>query len=214
MQFLKSHLKLFLIALLVVANLIFAQPSLAQKTNFNRTPVNSELNKPLGSPVNPTISATQGAQVKTEKSVPVATQARDEQEFLKYAQASGINWGQCRNETGKTIAVYGPKPKRTTDPYDTAIYFLGNEQVTEEEWDCNGIYLPSDVKLKGQTTSGAAAIEILDGTSLVAKSDPDGTIELNIPNPKILKSGEVNWYIPEVSQSFIDTRIPNAEVDD
>ncbi len=209
MQFLKSYLKLFLVALLVVANLAFAQPSLAQKTNFTRGAVNVEHNKSLASPLN-----AKEVQVKTEKTAPAETQNQDELDFLKYSQASGINWGECRNETGKTIAVYGRKPKKSTDTYDNAIYFLGDGQTTEEEWDCNGIYLPSDAKLKGQTTSGAVAVEILDGTSLVAKSSPDGTIELNIPNPKIFKSGEVNWYIPNVSQSFIDARIPNAEVDD
>ena len=45
----------------------------------------------------------------------------------KLAFESGIDWGQCINKTGKTIAIYGPEPNLEEDDYSqgSALYFLG-----------------------------------------------------------------------------------------
>jgi hypothetical protein len=58
--------------------------------------------------------------------------------------------------------------------------------------------------------------KILDGTRLVARRNPDSSaIEFNIP---ALKSSQNELTIPNVSQTFIESRIPSTftavEVDD
>jgi hypothetical protein len=47
----------------------------------------------------------------------------------------------------------------------------------------------------------------------VIKSNPDtGAIELNVPTVKVLNSNKANWFIPDISQAIIDTRVPNAPI--
>jgi len=46
---------------------------------------------------------------------------------------------------------------------------------------------------------------------LVLKTNPDtSAIEFNPVGTQILKAGEVNWFIPNVSQSVIDAKVTNA----
>ncbi|MCU0543517.1 MAG: hypothetical protein MUE44_15300 [Oscillatoriaceae cyanobacterium Prado104] len=140
-------------------------------------------------------------------------------EFLKYSLETGKTWGQCRNDTGKTLAVYGPKAKKSVSEYDNALYFLEAGQTTKDKWDCDGFYLPSDLKATdlsaidkaAQALTGSVAVKIVDGTQLVATANPETTaVEFNVPTAKAFKPGEVNWFVPDVSQAYIDTQLPNA----
>jgi hypothetical protein len=208
-----------LIALIFVANLLFAQPSLADKPKFLKNPDYIEVTETLAK-----LRTAQETQAQTENYNPDEVQKKiDELEFQKYALETGINWGQCRNETGKTLAVYGPKPKFDDDDdednyqYANGLYFLADGQTTKKKWDCEGVYLPSDAQLagistyeQGQEVEGPVAVKIADGTQLVIKTNADtGAIEFSIP-PKVLKAGEANWFIPNVSQAVIDARVANA----
>ena len=40
---------------------------------------------------------------------------------------------QCRNETGKILAVYANKGKK----YPTQLYYLATGQITDDDWDCD-----------------------------------------------------------------------------
>lgn len=208
-----------LLALLFMANLVFAEPSLADKPKFLKNPDYIEVTETLNG-----LKSAQEAQDKTENYNPEEIQKRiDELEFQKYALETGINWGQCRNETGKTLAVYGPKPKFDDDdyediyPYDNGLYFLANGQTTKKKWDCEGIYLPADARTtinsngQNQQVNGPAAVKIADGTQLVINTNQDtGATDFSIPPTKVLKAGEANWFIPNVSQAVIETRVANA----
>lgn len=207
-----------LIALVFLANLVFAQPSLADKPKFLKNPDYIEVTKALNN-----LKTVKETQAQTESYNPEETQKKiDELEFQKYALEMGINWGQCRNETGKTLAVYGPQPDFDDDDYnyqyDNGLYFLAAGQTTKNKWDCEGVYLPSDVKTTGispdgqeQEVGGPVAIKIADGTQLVVKTNPDtAAVEFSVPPTKVVKAGEVNWFIPNVSQAVIDTRVANA----
>lgn len=208
--------KYILILLIFLVNLVFAQPSMADKPKFAKNPdyieVNKELNKLL---------TTKATQAQDENNTLEQNQNKiDELEFIKYTLESGLNWGQCRNETGKTLAVYGPMIDDDDEDYSygNALYFLADGQKTRNKWDCNGFYLPNDARIiipssdgQGQELKGPAAVKISDGTNLVVKrnSEPD-TVEFNIPFTKAFKAGEVNWFIPNVSQAIVNTRVPNA----
>ena len=209
--------KALLIALVLLGNLVFAQPSLADKPKFTKNPDYIEVTKALNN-----LSQSKNTQTGVAGSTPDEIQNKiAELEFQKYALETGVNWGQCRNETANTLAVYGPAPDFDDDDdeysSDNALYFLGAGQTTKNKWDCNGVYLPNDVNIttlgsngQDREVAGPVAIKILDGSQLVIKTNPDtGAIEFNIPIQPV-KTGEAKWFIPNVSQAVIDARIPNA----
>lgn len=209
-----------LVSLMLIANLLFAQPSWADKPSFLKNPDYIEVNQSLNA-----LKMAQETQAQTENENynPEQIQNKiDELEFQKYALETGSNWGQCENATGKTLAVYGPQPKFDDDddedyPYANGLYFLADGQTTKNKWDCQGVYLPSDAQTtissngQNEELAGPAAIKVVDGTQLIVRTNADtGAIEFSIPPTQILKTGEANWFIPKVSQAVIDTRVANA----
>ncbi|BAY24755.1 hypothetical protein NIES2100_45520 [Calothrix sp. NIES-2100] len=208
--------KYILMLVLLLVNFAFAQPSFADRPKFTKNPdyvaITQEIKK---------LQAAKDKQAQLEGYTPEQIdQEINELELQKYAFESGINWGQCTNETGKTIGVYGPEQNLDDDDYSTgaALYFLANGQTTQDNWNCKGIYLPSDVTAaaltldgKTQEVAGGVAIAVPIGTNLVLKANPDtGTLEFNQVGTKILKSGDVDWFIPNVSQAIVDARVTNA----
>lgn len=209
-------LRVLFIVLIVLVNLALANPSLASDDPppYSKNPdyieVSQALKTLLAAKDTPTLAETYTPEELEQKIA--------ELEFQKYTLETGINWGQCRNETGKTLAVYGPKRKKAKSSYDNVLYFLADGQTTQENWDCDGVYLPRDVKVKslgnrepGQDLTDAVAIKIVDGTQLVIKANPEtDALEFNLPTAKVYKAGEINWFIPDVSQSFVETTVANA----
>ncbi|AFY31824.1 hypothetical protein Cal7507_1357 [Calothrix sp. PCC 7507] len=202
--------------LLLLVSLLFAQPSFADRPKFNKNPdyiaLTQELNK---------LQTAKATQAELEGYTPEKiAETINELELQKYAFESGIDWGQCSNATGKTLAVYGPEPNLDDDKYSNgaALYFLGDGQTTKDRWNCKGIYLPNDAKAVALTKdgqnpelTGGVVIKVPNGTNLALKTNPDtGAIEFNQAGTKILKTGEVNWFIPNVSQAIVDTRVTNA----
>lgn len=213
----------FLIVLIIV--LVMVQPALKDKP-FAKKSDNIELTKAVDN-----LLVAKDTQAQAESYNPEKIQNKiDELELKKYTLGTGINWGQCRNETGKTLAVYGSKPDLDDDDryslddddgycsYDNTLYFLAAGQTTKNKWDCDGVYLPNDVRATNLSSNGqgkelgsSVAVKIADGTNLVVKTNPEtAALELNVHPPKVFKAGEVNWFIPNVPQAVIDTRVPNA----
>ncbi|BAZ30387.1 hypothetical protein NIES4074_28470 [Cylindrospermum sp. NIES-4074] len=209
--------KSLLIVLIILVNLTVAQPSLAEAPKFTENPDYIEVTQALDE-----LSQATAAQLQAEGSIPAETQRKiDELAFQKYALESGINWGQCDNQTGKTLAIYGKKPNKKDNKksvYENGLYFLADGQITKSRWDCDGFYLPNDAKIVGlnpdgqvQEFPGPVAIKIPDGSQLVIKTNPEtAAIEVNIPNTQFVKTDVATWFIPNVSQALIDTKIPNA----
>ncbi len=189
--------KFFLITLIILTSLVFAKPSLADKPKFLKNPDYIEVTKALKE-----LSSTKDAQILAKKYTPEEIEQKiAELEFQKYTLETGLSWGQCSNETGKTLGVYGQRPNSDDDddddedyPYENALYFLADGQTTKNKWDCDGVYLPSDAKVPSlsnvdlaptsaakstssstkkqpQELNGAVAIKIVDGTKLVVKTN-------------------------------------------
>jgi hypothetical protein len=209
--------KYLLLVLIIGLNFMFASPSLADPPKITKSPDYVEVTKSLDILQDQLTAAKSGEAISETFTVEDLQKKIDELSFQKYALEKGINWGQCRNETDNTIAVYGPKPKKSKTSYDNTLYFLAAGQATPTEWDCQGIYLPNDTKVAGLNTDpnqqlqGASAIKIFKGTQLIAKSNPETSVlELNITPSKVFKSGDINWYIPNVGEKNIAARVPDV----
>lgn len=138
-----------------------------------------------------------------------------EVKLQKYILETSKNWGTCRNETGKTLAVYAHKPKTSMT---NTLYYLGAGEEIDDDWDCDGLYLPSDAKIAGFNLTGSdpVALKVLDGSRLVATTNPDtGEMELNLPLAltQLVKPGDVDWSMPAMAQADIDAQVPNAPID-
>lgn len=213
--------KIVLVVLVIAVNFVFAPASWAEsdKPKYTSNPDYVEVTQTLN-----TLLTAKNSTEQSENYTPEELQKKIAQlEFQKYTLETGKSWGQCRNDTGKTLAIYGPKRKKAPGSYENALYFLGAGQTTEDKWDCDGVYLPSDVKATdlnaidkvAQALTGGVAVKIVDGTQLVATANPEtAAVEFNVPTAKVFKSGEVNWFVPDVSQAYIDTQVPNVPTEE
>ena len=211
-------LKYISMVLVLLANLVFAQPSFADAPEFTKNPDYKALTQEIKK-----LQTAKDSQAQLEGYTPEQIENKlHVLEFQKYAFESGINWGQCENQTGKTLAVYGPDPNQEEDDDNSssgaALYFLADGQTTKNQWDCQGVYLPNDVKSntltpdgQNQVLTGGVAVKIPKGTKLVVRTNQDtGAVEFNIPVIQVLKPGELKWFIPNVPQAVVDTRVTNA----
>ncbi|MBK1986935.1 hypothetical protein A0J48_005155 [Sphaerospermopsis aphanizomenoides BCCUSP55] len=206
-----QFLKIVIVALVLLVNLVIAQPSWASK-NFTKgadyVEVTQELNHLL--------------QVQNTPEQAGYTPEQFQQRLLQLQSQKTImetanKRAQCRNETGKTLAVYANKGKK----YPTQLYYLADGQITDDDWDCDGLYLPAGIQIvlspngQPEQLTDAIAVKFVDGTQPVAQTNPTtGAIELNIEPAKIFKVGEGSWLIPSLSQAEIDQQIPSPQLID
>jgi hypothetical protein len=206
-----QFLKLILVALVFVVNLAVAQPSWAGK-DFTKgadyVEVTQAINQLLQAKANPEQAGYTPEQIQ---------QQLVELQSQKYVMETATKRAQCRNATSQTLAVYANKPKKSP----TQLYFLGAGKITDDDWDCDGIYLPagSHVALgptaQAQELTEPLVAKFVDGTQSIAKTNPaTGALELNVTPAKVFKASEINWTIPTLSQADINTQVPNPELID
>ncbi|MBH8574237.1 hypothetical protein I8752_14665 [Nostocaceae cyanobacterium CENA369] len=208
-------MKLFksaLVALILLLNLAIAQPSWADRPNLTTSTDYTEVSQAIDN-----LLQIKNTPDETEYTPEEIEQKLGDLKLQKYILETAQNWAQCRNETGKTLAVYAHKPKKVLQGNN--LYFLGNGKITEDEWDCDGIYLPTGTKVAGiagvEELAEPLAIKVVDGTQLIAKTNPEtGAIEFNVPPAKTIKVGDVSLSIPNLSQAEIDAAAPNAPIED
>ncbi|MEH2108693.1 hypothetical protein [Nostoc sp.] len=206
-----QFLKIVLVALVLMVNLLFAQSSWAGK-DFTKGADYAEVTQALN-------------QLLTVKDTPEQAGYTPEQFQQRLAQLqsqknvieTARKRAQCRNETGKTLAVYANKPKKIP----TQLYFLGAGTITDDDWDCDGIYLPAGSQVvlgpnaQPQELTEPIAVKFVDGTQSLARTNPaTGAIELNVEPAKVFKAGESTWLLPTFSQADIDTQIPTPQLID
>lgn len=211
-----KSLKYILMIAICCISLLFSESALADPPRYKKNPDYIALTQQLHQ-----LETAKATQTPPEGYTPEQIEQEiSELEFQKIAFESGIDWGQCSNQTGKTLAIYGPETNLEDDDYSNgaALYFLGDIQTTKDKWNCKGIYLPADVQAvalasdgQNQVLTGGIVIKVPNGTKLVLKSNPNtGAIEFNQAGTQILKPGEINWFIPNVSQAIVDARVTNA----
>jgi hypothetical protein len=178
------------IALMLICSLAIAQPAWANKPPVTSNPDYIAITKELTAATDP---------------VEIA-----KLQFEKYIIETGESFAECRNLTATPLIVYGKKPKLDTSTFDNALYTIPVGQTTNEDWNCQGVYLSNGLDNDGIPV----AAKIVTGTQLVATSNPEtGAVELNIPVAKVFKQGEVNWNIPESAEVLATLQIPQAPLD-
>ena len=211
-------LRALLIVLVIMANLVFAQPSFADKPKFSQSPDYTEVTQSLDNLLKAKNAPDQSGYTPEEIQKKIGVL-----QLEKYILETAEDWAQCRNETGKTLAIYAHKPKKSSFSDESTLYYLGNGKSTDEDWNCDGVYLPSGVKVAGLTSSDPQgeelgeplAIKIVPGTQLVAKTNPEtNAVEFSVAPAKFFKAGEGNWSVPNLAQADIDAQTPNAPIDD
>ncbi|MBN3897953.1 MAG: hypothetical protein HWQ41_22595 [Nostoc sp. NOS(2021)] len=206
-----QFLKIILVALVLMVNLVIAQPSWAGK-DFTKGADYAEVTQALNQLL--TVKDTpEQAGYTPEQFQQRLTQLQSQKNVIETARKRA----QCRNETGKTLAVYANKPKKSP----TQLYFLGAGTITDDDWDCDGIYLPAGSQVvlgpntQPQELTQAIAVKFVDGTQSIARTNPaTGAIELNVEPAKVFKAGESSWLLPTFSQADIDTQIPTPQLID
>lgn len=199
-----QFLKIVLVALVIVMNLVIAQPSSAGK-DFTKGADYAEVTQALN-------------QLLQVKDAPEQFQQRlAELQFQKYVIETAEQRAQCHNATGRTLAVYANKPKKSP----TQLYFLGAGKETDDDWDCDGMYLPADTQVvlnpnaQAQKLAEPIAVKFVDGTQSIARTNPaTGVIELNVVPAKVFKGSKTDWLLPMLSQSDIDAKTPSPQIID
>jgi hypothetical protein len=204
-----KFLKFAIVVLVFVVNFSIAAPSWAGK-DFTKgadyAQVTQEMNQLLRSQNTPEQLGYTPERLQ-QRLADLQSQQRIMQTATKRAQ--------CRNETGHTLAVYANLPGKSP----TSLYFLGSGQITDGDWDCDGIYLPSGTPVAinpnqvGQPIPSASALKIVDGTQLITRTNlQTGSIEFSVLPAQLFTAGETNWAIPTWSQAEIDAKPLSKEL--
>ncbi|MBW4694921.1 MAG: hypothetical protein KME27_24490 [Lyngbya sp. HA4199-MV5] len=208
-----QRLKVLLIVLMVLVHLAIAQPANADRGKFMTSPDYTTVTQAIDALLKAKDHPEESNLTTEELQQKMATL-----QFQKYVLETADARSQCANQTGKTIAVY-VSPKKSTQP--PTLYYLGDGQVTDDDFDCKGAYLPSGTKLasslfdtQGQELAEPLALRVVDGTQLILTSNPDtGVIGLNAPIAQTFKAGEGNWTMPTLTSAEIEAQAPNAPAD-
>ncbi|HEY9694449.1 MAG TPA: hypothetical protein V6D15_19780 [Oculatellaceae cyanobacterium] len=205
-----QFIKIFLVALVFVGNLIIAQPSWAGK-DFTKGTDYAEVTQALNQ-----LQQVQNAPDQAGYTPEQYQQQLAQLQNQKYIMETAKKRAQCRNATANTLAVYANKPKKSP----TQLYFLGAGKITDDDWDCDGIYLPAGTNVvlapntQAQELTEPLVAKFVDGTQSVARTNATGGIELNIVPAKVYKAGDINWYIPNLSQADINAQTPSEALID
>jgi hypothetical protein len=207
-----KFLKVALVAVMLWVNLLVLQPAEADPI-AEKSPEYAEITQSLSSLLNAVGNPQESGYTAEELQQKITNL-----QFQKYIMETTEDWGVCQNDTASTIGVYAHKPKKGRVVENT-FFYLGAGQSTDDEWDCDGVYLPSGSKV-ALTSAGLIqdltepiALKITDGTRLAISASPEDVIGFNLPLAQVLKVGDSTWSIPDLTQADIDAAVPNAPQD-
>ncbi|MBF2051663.1 MAG: hypothetical protein IGS54_30580 [Elainella sp. C42_A2020_010] len=203
-------LKTILVCLVVLINLLIAQPAFADAPKLDKNPDYQQITATLSE----LLQARETQQLPEGlASAQELQQKITELQYQKYIVESGKGVTECFNNTGRTIAVYGPTGKKSKSKFDNTLYLLPSGAATDDDWNCEGVFLPSDAKVAGLDLGAASATKFLSGTRLTISETPDGAIEFNLPPAQLFQAGDVNWDIPDVTEADLNRQLPQAPTD-
>ena len=206
-----KFLKIALVAIVLLGNLMIAPPSWAGK-DFTKGADYAEVTQAINQLVQAKDNPEQAGYT------PEAYQQRLSQlQQQKYVIETARKRAQCHNETTGTLAVYANKPKKSP----TQLYYLAAGEETDDDWDCDGYYLPAGTQVvlgpnaEAQALTEPLAVKFVDGTQSIVRTNPaTGAIELNVVPAHVFKVGETNWTIPSLSQADVNAQTPSPQIID
>lgn len=212
-------LKILLVVLVLLVNLVVAKPSWADRPQFTNSNEYQQVTQALND-----LLKIQNDPNQVEYKPEQLQQKIGGLQLQKYILETASDWSICSNQSGKTLAVYAHKPQKSFFPNanQSTLFYLADGEVTDDEWNCDGVYVPAGAKVSGLTAGDTPgqelaeplALKLVPGSQLITTTNPDtGAIEFNVPPIQVFKAGETNWQIPTLSQADIDTKSPDAPVD-
>jgi hypothetical protein len=205
-----KFLKIVLVAIVFLVNLMIASPSWAgqdHRKGADYAEVTQAINQllqvsnaPDQAGYTPEQYQQQLTKLQAQKAVMESTTTR----------------AQCHNYTAGTVAVYANKPKKLP----TQLYYLAAGQETDDDWDCDGYYLPAgsqvvlDPVVGVQELTEPLAVKFVDGTQSIIRTSPAGAVEFNGVPANVFKAGETRWAIPNLTQAAISTQAPSPQIID
>lgn len=205
-----KFLKLAIVAIVFLVNLTIASPSWAgqdHRKGADYAEVTQAINHlrqvqnaPEQAGYTPEQYQQQLAKLQAQKAVMESTTTR----------------AQCHNQTAGNLAVYVNKPKKLP----TQLYYLAAGQETDDDWDCDGYYLPAgtqvvlDPAAQAQALTEPLAVRFIDGTQSIVRTNPTGALEFNSAPASVFKAGETAWSIPTLSQADINAQAPSPQIID
>ena len=205
-----KFLKVAIVALVLLVNVIIAPPSWAgqdHRKGADYAEVTQAINQLTQAQSNPEQAGytpeqiqQQLAKLQAQKSVMESTTTR----------------AQCHNQTASNVAVYVSKPKKLP----TQLYYLAAGQETDDDWDCDGYYIPAGTQVAldpatgVQTLTEPLAVKFVDGTQSILRTNLAGALEFNVPPATVFKAGETAWTIPSLAQADINAQAPSPQIID
>lgn len=205
-----KFVKVALVAIALLLNVILAPPAWAGQDHRKGTDY-----------VEVTQAINQLLQVKDALEQSGYTPEQYQQQLIKLQAEKQImesttTRAQCHNQTAGNLAVYVNKPKKLP----TQLYYLAAGKETDDDWDCDGYYLPAGSQVifgpqaQPQAVTEPLAVKFVDGTQSFVKINPAGAIEFNLSPATVFKAGETPWAIPALSQAEINAQTPSSQIID
>lgn len=114
---------------------------------------------------------------------------------------------QITNSSRLKLAVYGPR--RAGETHDNSLYILRAGGHTPDGWRCDGFYVPWDMTVTGMppldaklSWSGPVGFKVNPARTLVLIGR--NALMVNAQPEALFSVGEINWDIPNLSQSEIE----------
>jgi len=206
-----KFLKTVIVAIVLMVNVLIAPPSWAGQDHTKGTDY-AEVTQALNQLLQAKDAPDQAGYTPEEYQQQLA-----KLQAQKYVMETTTKRAQCHNQTNGTLAVYANKPKKLP----TQLYYLAAGQETDDDWDCDGYYLPAGTQAvlgpneEAQSLTEPLAVKFVDGTQSIVRTNPaTGAVELNVAPAKLFKAGETNWAIPSLSQADTNAQTPRSQIID
>lgn len=201
--------RIILVALVLLLNLVGVSPAWADPPKLTGTPEYAEVTQAIAN-----LIQAKAAPEESDLTPVEIEQKLGALNLQKYILETASHYSQCRNSTGSTIAVFAHKAKKTPQS-PSALYYLANGEMTEDEWSCDGVYLPTGTKLAGLSEVTEPTIaQFVSGTRLNATVNAQGELEFNLAPSKFAKSSDSVLPIPDLTVATIQASLPNAPIED
>lgn len=205
-----KFLKLMIVAIVLLINVMIAPPSWAgqdHRKGADYAEVTQAINQ---------LRQVQNAPEQVGYTPEQYQQQLAKLQAQKAVMESTTTRAQCHNQTIGNLAVYVNKPKKLP----TQLYYLAAGQETDDDWDCDGYYLPAGTQVvinptaQAQELTEPLAVKFVDGTQSIVRTNPAGALEFNVAPANVFKAGETAWSIPTLSQADINAQAPSPQIID